>query len=479
MDINDLFQSCRRGDLGRVKYLVEQKEVELNVRDKWDSTPLYYACLCGHLEIVQYLLTNGARCEANTFDGERCLYGALSTEIRNALRNYKVVTSRSLRRDCYEEFLRRLFESGEYSDLTFMVHGEEFKVHSCILSARSEYFHEMLLNKWKGRPVVNISHPMVRPTAFRAVLQYIYTGSLETHIDQVQDCIILCRQCQLPGLIKQLEDTVRKAYSFECTKPGTNVTTILIEPDEGSPDLQMDLGVLADQAVPAPYSRWVGGSELPFLSEPQDSHFVDLCIRVDCNNFFCHKVFFCGRSDYFRALVAGHFSDTSVDSDSDIPVVTLNDVSADVFIHVLYYIYMNSTEISPGNVYDVLCAADVYLLAGLKRQCAAVIGQHLEENNVVNILRTARLFDLPRLEDQCAEFIARRIEKMVDDTELCQLVREDARELVSREETDTISVIDDIRFHITSTVQTYSAMQEADDKLRLIDNMLERLGLDA
>jgi hypothetical protein len=58
-DKTDLIQSVRRGDLVRVRYenilnfslnkkvqififsyLVEQKEVELNIRDKWDSTPL-------------------------------------------------------------------------------------------------------------------------------------------------------------------------------------------------------------------------------------------------------------------------------------------------------------------------------------------------------------------------------------------------------------------------------------------------------
>jgi hypothetical protein len=29
-----------------VRYLTELKEVELNMRDVWDSTPLYYSCLC-------------------------------------------------------------------------------------------------------------------------------------------------------------------------------------------------------------------------------------------------------------------------------------------------------------------------------------------------------------------------------------------------------------------------------------------------
>lgn len=89
------------------RYLLEQRDVEVNVRDKWDSTPLYYACLCGHEELVLYLLAHGARCEANTFDGERCLYGAQSDAIRRALRDYRQVTASFWRRDLYYSFLLR------------------------------------------------------------------------------------------------------------------------------------------------------------------------------------------------------------------------------------------------------------------------------------------------------------------------------------------------------------------------------------
>ena len=76
------------------RYLTDQKEINLNVRDKWDSTPLYYSCLCGHPEVVSYLLENGARCDANTFDGERCVYGALTDQIRKMLLNFSVISSR-------------------------------------------------------------------------------------------------------------------------------------------------------------------------------------------------------------------------------------------------------------------------------------------------------------------------------------------------------------------------------------------------
>lgn len=49
----------------------------------------------------------GARCEANTFDGERCRYGALTDNIRTLLKNYNVVTTRIVKRNTYDEFLRK------------------------------------------------------------------------------------------------------------------------------------------------------------------------------------------------------------------------------------------------------------------------------------------------------------------------------------------------------------------------------------
>ena len=51
--------------------------------------------------------TAGAKCEANTFDGERCLYGALNDRIKTLLKSYKAITAHTIRRDVYTEFLRR------------------------------------------------------------------------------------------------------------------------------------------------------------------------------------------------------------------------------------------------------------------------------------------------------------------------------------------------------------------------------------
>ena len=138
--------------------LLEKEELQLNVRDCWDSTPLYYACLCGHSEVVEYLLANGAKCEANTFDGERCLYGALTDQIRNIIKNYKVVQTK---RDQYEQFFERLFELSPFYDVVFELKERVFKAHKCILASRSNYFRRKFENQWKKRTWITGRHEEV------------------------------------------------------------------------------------------------------------------------------------------------------------------------------------------------------------------------------------------------------------------------------------------------------------------------------
>ncbi|XP_064309829.1 ankyrin repeat and BTB/POZ domain-containing protein 1 isoform X2 [Phalacrocorax carbo] len=437
MDTSDLFTSCKKGDVSRVRYLLEQRDVEINVRDKWDSTPLYYACLCGHEELVRYLLANGAKCEANTFDGERCLYGALSDAIRRLLKEYKQITAKCMKRDYYDVFLQRLLEQGYQSDIVFIVHGKSFCAHRCILSARSAYFAEMFETKWKGKNMIVLKHPLINPAAFGSLLQYLYTVS---------------------------------------SKPGTCVKVLTIEPT-GNCRLQEDLALLADCALPAELR--VGFGELPFDSTDNFNSCPDVCFRVADYNFLCHKAFFCGRSDYFKALLEDHFSESEeLQTQPSIPVVTLHNISEDIFIRVLYYIYSDDTELSPENAYDVLCVADMYLLPGLKRLCGRTLAQILDEDNIVSIWRIAKLFQLTRLEDQCTEYMAKIIEKLVELEEFVAAVKENAEAVEERQETDSIPLVDDIRFHITSNVQTYSAIEEANQKLEALENLLASIGLE-
>ncbi|XP_005223221.1 ankyrin repeat and BTB/POZ domain-containing protein 1 isoform X1 [Bos indicus x Bos taurus] len=497
MDTCDLFSSCRKGDVGRVRYLLEQRDVEVNVRDKWDSTPLYYACLCGHEELVLYLLAHGppsrvsrelenlavpelprevcpstpagARCEANTFDGERCLYGAQSDAIRRALRDYRQVTASFWRRDLYYSFLLRLLEQGLHSDVVFVVHGRAFRAHRGVLGARSTYFAHMLDTKWKGRSAVVLRHPLINPVAFGALLQYLYTGCLDVGVEHVSDCERLARQCQLWGLLGGLE-------AKQASKPGVCMKVLTIEPPQADLQLREDLALLADCALPPELRGDLG--ELPFPCDGLSSC-PDVCFRVGGYDFLCHKAFFCGRSEYFRALLDDHFQESEqLEASGGLPAVTLHSVSPEVFTHVLYYVYSDHTELPPELAYDVLSVADMYLLPGLKQLCGRSLAQLLDEDSVVGVWRVAKLFGLARLEDQCTKYMARVIEKLVQQEDFVEAVREEAAAVAGRQETDSIPLVDDIRFHMGSLVQTCHAMEQAAQRLRVLEELLVSIGLD-
>jgi len=477
MDVLDLFQSCRRGDLEQVVYLVENKELDLNLRDKWDSTPLYYACLCGHLELVKYLLVNGAVCDSSTFDGERCVYGALTDAIRKLLLDHKMLTSITKRREAYTEFLRRLYEDEVSKDVKFNVHGEEVNGHKFMLSTRSSLFRMMFEEKWKYRDVVNLGHRQVTCHAFKLLLEYIYTGQVKVDIRDVHDLNRLAKHCKMSVLQSELDDAFKKADSFVQSKRGAAITTLHLDSNLSQSELQQDLGVLAQQALPLEFRPW-NGIELPLMPRVEQT-FVDVVFIVDGYEYFCHKPIFSSRSEYFRALLEDHFDESEMDGQYDLPIIQIHHVTPKVFSCVVYFVYTNHCEITEDVVGELLHTADMFLLPGLTKLAGRTLARLVTSDTVIDILRTARLFNLPRLEDQCTEYLADNIEAMSEDVELHKVIAEDARSVRDRQETDSIQIVDDIRSQIRARVRSMSDMAEAEWKMSLVDNLLSQLDMEA
>ena len=89
----NLWAACRVGDEAHVSELLAAApadvEATLNARDRWDSSPLYYAALGGHSGCCRLLLEAGALCDEASFDGDRVHYAALTLSIRELLRAYE------------------------------------------------------------------------------------------------------------------------------------------------------------------------------------------------------------------------------------------------------------------------------------------------------------------------------------------------------------------------------------------------------
>ena len=61
---------------------------------------------------------------------------------------------------------------------------------------------------------------------------------------------------------------------------------------------------------------------------------------------------------------------------------------------------------------NVICAADMYLLAGLKRLCTNAMIKVLDVSNVVEAVRMSKTFSMPRLECECCRYIAEYVDEV-------------------------------------------------------------------
>ena len=69
---------------------------------------------------------------------------------------------------------------------------------------------------------------------------------------------------------------------------------------------------------------------------------------------------------------------------------------------------------------------------------------------------------------------------MVKNEKFKELVLNDARNVKSREETDTIDIVDEIRYVLrTTNLNSLSSIKEAELQLECLDSFLEELNLEA
>jgi ankyrin repeat protein len=73
-----LHQAAEKGDLPRVKYLVQSNPRAVNVGDEFGITPLHFAAINNQREVVEYLIAQGALINTRTHKGITPLYGACS-----------------------------------------------------------------------------------------------------------------------------------------------------------------------------------------------------------------------------------------------------------------------------------------------------------------------------------------------------------------------------------------------------------------
>lgn len=403
--MGDIFMACKQGDLTRIKILVEEMMCDVNVTDKWNSTPLYYACLSGYEDIVVYLLQSGATYDHCKFSGERCMNCALTDKTRRILRNPpEQKTSQSAHfRDTMELMFSDAYQN--YSDVCLVIGPENHKIyaHKLVLFKQSPYFSHSLLGPNRGKDFIyfkNYKESSVE--AWVKVLKYMYTQrlSIGKYKHLYKDILHLSRRLGLQELTSNLRAVCNKLHKKYPEK-------IMIETETCTyPDI-------AEIAI----------SDLRSEGRIERQYYSDLCFIVQTNRFYCHKGFVVAHSPYFAALLdTNQFREVTTSNRGKLTFITLSNVLAETFALLLKFIYTGSTEIVPETLQDLLFYSDHYMIHGLKLGCGDLLATQLNTVNAVQTLSLARLLMMSKLQHAALKFIAYKFENIVEKEELSKIL---------------------------------------------------------
>jgi hypothetical protein len=169
------------------------------------------------------------------------------------------------------------------------------------------------------------------------------------------------------------------------------------------------------------------------------------------------------RSEFFQAMFTSSFREAHIKDNLHIIDV---DCSPEVLEIILTFLYTERADFPLDIAVDVLFAADMLFIEKLKTKAAIVIstlgsgGLSQEEAaktrddvdeddiDIYAIMRAAWLTRVQRLEEFAGRYLAYRLEAHIDSAEFAELIQESASRIQVRQETDTIELLDDIRFYL-------------------------------
>ncbi|KAK3336656.1 hypothetical protein B0T19DRAFT_46194 [Cercophora scortea] len=503
LDLSDQFaeflQACRRGDLKRCQELISAG-VNINGKDRYDYTPLIIASLCGHFELVQLLLESGALADPDSFERERAVYNALNNKIRNLLLSYDYSKSADPLQPWSSHVTSLLARQvPKTADITLAAAVDAFELHKFILSARSPYFRRKFadspeLATWKLSHTIPIE-------SFRVVLRYLYLGdlprdfvgpnSLVSEEEVFKGIDKLCKQLEIEKLWEAVlmsdRRLARQRQQDEIQRAQSQVEGFF-------QDTVMKYRMVVDSRkadeVKWPHGNSIFANCILRADEPQgDEEDADQVATLNGiplgpagggvtshkhrRSFLypVHKAFLI-RSPYFATMFSSEFKEAK---DTEFLHIITADCSPEVLEIILRFLYTEKAECPLELALDLLYASDMLFLDKLKTKAAVTIstlgsgtsnalvdrthsgaadqdgdaGVEVEPINVYDVIRAAWDLKVQRLEEFAARYLANRLEDYIDEEEFAELIHESASRIKERHETDTIELLDDIRYFLS------------------------------
>lgn len=453
------------------------------------------------------------------------MYNALNDEIRNLLLSYDFSKSTDPLQPWSSHITSLLSRATpKTSDITLTYGQESLHLHKFLLSSRTPYFSQKLseapeTTEWK------LSHA-VPVEASQVVARYLYLGELPrdlvgAHSSASEEDVFkgidkVCKQLGVEKLwdaVLSLDDRrlARQRYQDEVYRAQAQVEAFFHQNVLGHKmsvettrvhevKWKHDNSIFADCLLRADYE---GEDD----SDDDDSRYGEALIRANvipigpapggpASNgaskkgrrsavYPAHKAMLI-RSPYFETMFSGGFLEAQ---DSEHLHIIKIDCVPDVLEIMLAYLYTDKTKIPIDLALELLYISDMLLIDRLKARAAVAISTlgnafndvlvdstqnnqdgsdaqlaQTEPVNIYDVIRAAWDLRIQRLEEFAARYLAYRLEDYIDEPEFAELIQESASRIKKREETDTIELLDDIRYYLSERFR--QARLRQDDRVR-------------
>lgn len=449
----------------------------------------------------------GALAERNTFQGERCIYNALNDRIRNLLLQYDFSKSS----DPYVYWSSHISTllgrpAPQTADISLDAGNSSFNLHKFLLASRTPYFRRKLEAAPETTSFKLSSSIPVQ--AFQIAVRYIYLGDLPKdlappgsgtteeevakgldkiskllEIEQLWEAILVGNDRRLAR--QRYEDEVERARNqigefFQQSIVGHKMVVDIDRVDDvrwrydnsifADILLRADEPDTSDEAIDDPAktaSNGYNSAGIP-IGPSQTTNGAKKTRKSVL--YPAHKAMLI-RSEYFDKMFSGDFVESQ--KSDHLHVVTV-DCTPAVLELILSFLYTETATCPLEHALDLLYAADMLFLDSLKSKAAIAISTlgsgtnntlidrthgnngengdviiEVEPINIYDVIHAAWDLRVQRLEEFAARYLAHRLEYYIDEPDFHELIRESAERIQKREETDTIELLDDIRYYLS------------------------------
>ncbi|CAH8450976.1 unnamed protein product [Schistosoma turkestanicum] len=173
----------------------------------------------------------------------------------------------------------------------------------------------------------------------------------------------------------------------------------------------------------------------------KEGQLCDVVIKAEGKEFLAHRVVLAASSDYFDAMFSSGMAESAQLE------VELKSITPEIMDALLDYVYTGQVRVSMANVQDLLPAASLVQMEGVKAACSNFLLTEVDSTNVLGIRRFAELHNCIELEKFTRNFAACNFESVVDSEEFVCLTPEELLDLITRED-----------LHINNEESVYSAV---------------------